>query len=212
MAAIRAGRSCTTDQLVEVIDALVTVRGAPEHVRMDNRPEMIAWGLRGEGRLSGSRATYIEPVSPLGESLRRVLRRPAARRAAQRQPSSRPHRRPGRCRSLARRVQHLPSPLRPGRSHPRPVRRALDPLIPTDTPAVAGLTSGDASPRVESFTQNVIGRWLYPLDPVDILLAVLDSSTHQSGNRASVSSSAARACIRAKCAPMQVWKPQPNAM
>ena len=62
--AIRVGRSCTADGLVEIIEALVAVRGAPEHLRMDNGPEMIAWGLREWCRLSGSRATYIEPGSP----------------------------------------------------------------------------------------------------------------------------------------------------
>ena len=62
--AIRVGRSCTADELVEVIESLVVTRGAPEHLRMDNGPEMIAWGLREWCRLSGSRATYIEPGSP----------------------------------------------------------------------------------------------------------------------------------------------------
>jgi putative transposase len=62
--AMRVGRSCGADQLVETIGALVAVRGAPEHLRMDNGPEMIAWGLREWCRLSGSRATYIEPGSP----------------------------------------------------------------------------------------------------------------------------------------------------
>jgi putative transposase len=62
--AIRVGRSCTADGVVEIIEALVALRGAPEHLRMDNGPEMIAWGLREWCRLSGSRATYIEPGSP----------------------------------------------------------------------------------------------------------------------------------------------------
>jgi putative transposase len=39
--AIRVGRSCNADQLVEVIEALMAKRGAPEYLRMDNGPEMI---------------------------------------------------------------------------------------------------------------------------------------------------------------------------
>lgn len=61
---MRVGRSCTADQLVDVIEALVAARGAPEHLRMDNGPEMIAWALREWCRLSGTRSTYIEPGAP----------------------------------------------------------------------------------------------------------------------------------------------------
>jgi len=38
--------------------------GAPEHLRMDNGPEMIAWALRDWCRLSGTTTTYIEPGAP----------------------------------------------------------------------------------------------------------------------------------------------------
>src|SRR5262249_34083904 len=43
---MRVGRTCDADQVVTVIEALVTQRGAPEHLRMDNGPELIAWTLR----------------------------------------------------------------------------------------------------------------------------------------------------------------------
>jgi transposase InsO family protein len=62
--AMRVGRSCTADQLVEVIERLVAARGAPEYLRMDNGPEMIAWALREWCRLAGTRSTYIEPGAP----------------------------------------------------------------------------------------------------------------------------------------------------
>lgn len=58
------GRSCTTDEVVEVISNLVAVRGAPVHLRMDNGQEMIACALRDYCRLAGTRPTYIEPGSP----------------------------------------------------------------------------------------------------------------------------------------------------
>ena len=63
--AMRVGRSCDADQLVAVIEALVAKRGAPQHLRMDNGPELIAWALRDWCRLAGTITTYIEPGSPL---------------------------------------------------------------------------------------------------------------------------------------------------
>ena len=64
--AMRVGRSCTADVVVDTISALVAVRGAPVHLRMDNGPEMIAWALRDYCRLppAGTRTTSIEPGSP----------------------------------------------------------------------------------------------------------------------------------------------------
>jgi hypothetical protein len=43
---------------------LVAVRSAPEHLRMDNGPELIAWALRDWCRLSGTQTSYIEPGAP----------------------------------------------------------------------------------------------------------------------------------------------------
>jgi transposase InsO family protein len=60
----RVGRSCTAQDLVEVLGGLVADRGAPEHVRCDNGPEMIAWALRDWCRTSGTTTSYIEPGSP----------------------------------------------------------------------------------------------------------------------------------------------------
>lgn len=62
--AIRVGRSCTADQLIDVLEVLMAERGAPEHLRMDNGPEMMAWGLRDWCRLSHTTTTYIEPGAP----------------------------------------------------------------------------------------------------------------------------------------------------
>jgi len=61
---MRVGRSCTADEVVDVLGGLVARRGAPVHLRMDNGPEMIAWALRDYCRLAGTRTTYIEPGSP----------------------------------------------------------------------------------------------------------------------------------------------------
>lgn len=62
--AMRVGRTCTSDEVVDVLIDLVAVRGAPEHLRMDNGPEMIAWALRDYCRLAGTRTTIFEPGSP----------------------------------------------------------------------------------------------------------------------------------------------------
>ena len=62
--AIRVGRSCTADQLIDVIEVLMRERGAPQFLRMDNGPEMISWALRDWCRLSGTTSTYIEPGAP----------------------------------------------------------------------------------------------------------------------------------------------------
>ena len=62
--AMPVGRTCTADDLIEVLTGLVAVRGAPEHLRMDNGPELLAWALRDYCRLAGTRTTYIEPGAP----------------------------------------------------------------------------------------------------------------------------------------------------
>jgi transposase InsO family protein len=62
--AMRVGRSCDADAVVAVIEALVAERGAPEHLRMDNGPELVAWALRDWCRMAGTATAYIEPGSP----------------------------------------------------------------------------------------------------------------------------------------------------
>jgi putative transposase len=62
--AMDVGRSFRSDDVVSTIERLVAERGAPEHLRMDNGPEMIAWALRDWCRLSGTNTIYIEPGSP----------------------------------------------------------------------------------------------------------------------------------------------------
>jgi putative transposase len=62
--AMRVGRTCTADDLIEVLAELLAVRGAPERLRMDNGPELIAWALRDWCRLTGTKTSYIEPGAP----------------------------------------------------------------------------------------------------------------------------------------------------
>jgi putative transposase len=44
--AMDADRPITADKVVARLERLVTERGAPEFIGMDNGPEMIAWVLR----------------------------------------------------------------------------------------------------------------------------------------------------------------------
>jgi putative transposase len=62
--AIRVGRSCTADDVVEIIAGLVGERGAPAYLRSDNGPEFVAWALRDYCRMTLMATSYIEPGSP----------------------------------------------------------------------------------------------------------------------------------------------------
>ncbi len=62
--AMHVAYAIDADQTVDVIAGLVAQRGAPAHLRMDNGPELVAWGLRDWCRLTGTHTSYIEPGSP----------------------------------------------------------------------------------------------------------------------------------------------------
>lgn len=54
--AMRVGRSCDAEQVVEVIEAS-SPSGAPGHLRMGYGPELVAWALRDWCRLAGTKTT-----------------------------------------------------------------------------------------------------------------------------------------------------------
>jgi putative transposase len=63
--AIECARSLTADHTVAVLECLVRERGAtPEHLRMDNGPELTANAVRDWCRLGSTDSAYIEPGSP----------------------------------------------------------------------------------------------------------------------------------------------------
>jgi putative transposase len=63
--AIEVDRSIDADHTVAVLETIVASRGRhPEHLRMDNGPELTANALRDWCRFSGARTSYIEPGSP----------------------------------------------------------------------------------------------------------------------------------------------------
>ena len=63
--ASEVARSITSEDTVAVLERLVAERGtAPEHIRCDNGPELIAHALRDWCRLNSTATAYIEPGSP----------------------------------------------------------------------------------------------------------------------------------------------------
>jgi putative transposase len=62
--AMRVARRCGAEDVTAVLDELRAERGRPQHLRMDNGPELIAWVLRDWCRLAGTATGYIEPGSP----------------------------------------------------------------------------------------------------------------------------------------------------
>jgi putative transposase len=57
-------RSIPADKVVEVLENLVEELGAPEHLRMDNGPEMTAHALQNWCEQAGTATVYIDPGSP----------------------------------------------------------------------------------------------------------------------------------------------------
>lgn len=57
-------RSITADDVVSILDTAIVERGAPEFIRCDNGPELVAAAIRDWCRQSGAGALYIEPGSP----------------------------------------------------------------------------------------------------------------------------------------------------
>jgi len=58
------GRSVTADDVVAALDEAYQQRGAPEFIRCDNGPELIAAAILDWCRFLGTGTAYIEPGSP----------------------------------------------------------------------------------------------------------------------------------------------------
>jgi putative transposase len=57
-------RSIKAEDVVKVLEQAKAKRGAPEYIRMDNGPELIAQAIRDWCQASGTGTVYIEPGSP----------------------------------------------------------------------------------------------------------------------------------------------------
>ena len=62
--AIHVDHSINADKVVEGVEAIAAIRGAPGHLRMDNGPELVVDALRDWCQLSGTETAYIEPGAP----------------------------------------------------------------------------------------------------------------------------------------------------
>jgi transposase InsO family protein len=62
--AIEVERSLTSDDMVRVLERLVSVHGTPSCIRMDNGAEMTDHALPDWCRFAGTGAVFIEPGSP----------------------------------------------------------------------------------------------------------------------------------------------------
>ncbi len=62
--AMEVGRTCTSDDVIGIVEGLVAERGAPAFLRSDNGPELVAFALQDWCRLSGVDTLFIEPGSP----------------------------------------------------------------------------------------------------------------------------------------------------
>jgi transposase InsO family protein len=58
------GRSVTADDVVEALDAAAVLRGAPEFIRCDNGPELVAAAIQEWCRFRRTGTAYIAPGSP----------------------------------------------------------------------------------------------------------------------------------------------------
>jgi putative transposase len=74
----RIGRSITADDAVAALDEAYAKRGAPEFIRCDNGPDLMAMAIRDWCRFMGTGTAYIEPGSlwenPYVESFNEELR------------------------------------------------------------------------------------------------------------------------------------------
>jgi len=82
--AIRVARRINAIGVIETLADAMLMNGIPAHIRSDNGPEMVAKVLRDGLTTLGTRNLYIEPGSPVGEWLLRVIQWQVSGRTAQR--------------------------------------------------------------------------------------------------------------------------------
>jgi hypothetical protein len=125
---LEVDRSITADHTVAILERIVATTGrVPEHLRMDNGPEMTANALRDWCRFQTTDTSYIEPGHPFREPICRVVQRQVARRTAQPRSLYDPSGGQGLGRGLPHRLQHLPTPLVTGIPIPGVLRCRVDP-------------------------------------------------------------------------------------
>ncbi len=86
--AILVARSITAEEVVEVLEWLVAVRGAPEHLRSDNGPEFIAGAVRDRLAAAGVRTYRHNPCGLFDASTALWIMRNSPRFSMVRRPTS----------------------------------------------------------------------------------------------------------------------------
>ena len=104
--AIDVARRLRSDDVLYRLAALFVDRGPPDHIRSDNGAEFTATAVREWLARVGVKTLYIEPGSPWGERLQRVIQRQAPGRAAQRRNLPLAQGGPGADRAMAAALQH----------------------------------------------------------------------------------------------------------
>ena len=61
---IQPGRSLTSDQVLDTVQQLAQMRGAPEFMRSDHGPEFIARVIQDGCQRAGVQTAYVDPGSP----------------------------------------------------------------------------------------------------------------------------------------------------
>src|SRR5262245_59443640 len=79
--AIRVARRLRSEDVLQQLTELFVARGTPAYLRSDNGPELTASAVREWLARVGVTTLFIEPGSPWGERIHRVVQRPAPRRA-----------------------------------------------------------------------------------------------------------------------------------
>jgi transposase InsO family protein len=62
--AVEVDRSIDADGVVDVLDRLALMHGAPAYVRLDNGPEFVAHAVNDWCRFNGTGSLFIDPGSP----------------------------------------------------------------------------------------------------------------------------------------------------
>ncbi|MFT5205659.1 MAG: putative transposase [Phycisphaerales bacterium] len=70
--AIDVARHLRSDDVLERVAWLMSIRGVPKHIRSDNGAEFTAKAVRGWLKNVGVKTLYIEPGSPWGHVYHRI--------------------------------------------------------------------------------------------------------------------------------------------
>ena len=142
---MRVGRTCDADEVVAVIEPPGRRAGSARASAHGQRSRAHRLGAAGLVPAAGTGTTYIEPGSPWENPFVESFNGRVRDELLNVEEFGSLPRSPGRCRGLADRVQHLPTPLLPRRPHPR---REYAPHGPANQPALSCSWTTNRGPSV----------------------------------------------------------------